>query len=692
MRVTILVLLTLLLTASTTTIALLPLVRPASALSVAEEGMAYYWAKTYGSLLDDLPLDMAITEDGDIVLAGTFFYQEGSSSLFVFKVDGQTGDVLWAKTYDIMDIQTAYGLAITPDGDILVAGFCWDADAGAYYALLLRLDSDDGSVMWQKHYGEGRFSDIIIGQDGYAYVIGLTNVYGAGDNDVWVLKLDTDDGAIVWQMTYGGADSDVGAGIVMLPDGSLIAMGGTLSFGAGWLDVLVLKLDRADGHVIKAVSLGGPDMDGVERMAVTPDGDVIIAGSTASFGSGEHDGWLIRLDGDDLSLKWAKAYGGANLDGLYGLTLAPDGSIVVTGSTASFGTGEWDLWLMKLDAYGNIAWQRAYGGAFSEWGDTIAINSNGDVFVVGITNSFGVGGGYYDIWLLKTDTEGSIKDCLLCTETEAISTPTDITPILILGLTGTPSAAAPHDVSAFVMSISPSVSTQCWAEVDVAPPEVAITSPSEGSAIGGTITVQVDASDNVGVERVEFYIDGDLAYTDDTAPYEYEWDTTSVADGSHTIRAVAYDAEGNSGEDEVNVVVDNVAPVIISVSRSPEEPVEGESVTITVQASDATSGIAHVILYYHIGGGSWTSVEMSPVASVWTATIPGQSAGTMVEYYVEVVDEAGNSAQSVIEHYTVASKPAPPPTGILGMELWQLVLIVCAIAIVIILAIIAVKK
>ncbi len=199
--------------------------------------------------------------------------------------------------------------------------------------------------------------------------------------------------------------------------------------------------------------------------------------------------------------------------------------------------------------------------------------------------------------------------------------------------------------------------------VDNTAPTVSITSPSSGEAVRGVVTISVDASDATSViVSVKFYVDGELLFTDTEAPYEYDWDTTAVSDGSHTIRVVVFDAAGNEAETSVSVVVDNTAPTVGEPSISPEAPAEGEDVEVSVEASDATSGVAEVILSYSTdGGATWTNVTMTAAGGVYKATIPGQEAGVEVTYKIYVYDEAGNCAVSPEYSYAVKGKPAPKP-------------------------------
>ena len=100
---------------------------------------------------------------------------------------------------------------------------------------------------------------------------------------------------------------------------------------------------------------------------------------------------------------------------------------------------------------------------------------------------------------------------------------------------------------------------------DTQPPTVSITAPANGATVAGMVSVNATASDNVGVTKVEFYVDGVLKSTDTTSPYSFSWDSTSVANGSHSLTAKAYDAALNVGTSTaVSVTVNNPSGTDIS--------------------------------------------------------------------------------------------------------------------------------
>jgi hypothetical protein len=103
--------------------------------------------------------------------------------------------------------------------------------------------------------------------------------------------------------------------------------------------------------------------------------------------------------------------------------------------------------------------------------------------------------------------------------------------------------------------------TSVLVTADTSAPDVSITSPTEGATVSGTVDVSATATDNVGVASVQFKLDGsDLGLADTSAPYSIPWNTLTAANGTHTLRAVAADAAGNSTQStQVQVSVNNTA-------------------------------------------------------------------------------------------------------------------------------------
>ena len=123
---------------------------------------------------------------------------------------------------------------------------------------------------------------------------------------------------------------------------------------------------------------------------------------------------------------------------------------------------------------------------------------------------------------------------------------------------------------------------------DTTPPTVSITNPSNGATVSGTVSVTATASDNVGVTKVEFYVDDSLKVTDTSSPYSYSWDTTSYSDSSHTVKAKAYDAANNHASDTNTVTVDN-DPVNNEPPNTPSTPFGSSSGNVGTSYKYSTS-------------------------------------------------------------------------------------------------------
>lgn len=132
---------------------------------------------------------------------------------------------------------------------------------------------------------------------------------------------------------------------------------------------------------------------------------------------------------------------------------------------------------------------------------------------------------------------------------------------------------------------------------DTTAPTVAISSPGNGATVSGSVPVSITASDNVGVARVDLYVNNQLVGSDTTSPYSVTWDSTATANGSYTLQAKAYDAAGNvgtSGSVTINVsnsvVVDTTAPTVVITSPVNGTKVQSKgSLSIKTVASDDTS-------------------------------------------------------------------------------------------------------
>jgi chitodextrinase len=198
---------------------------------------------------------------------------------------------------------------------------------------------------------------------------------------------------------------------------------------------------------------------------------------------------------------------------------------------------------------------------------------------------------------------------------------------------------------------------------DVTPPSVSLTAPSGGATVSGTIALSASASDDIGVAGVQFRLDGaNLGAEDTTAPYGVSWNTTSAAEGAHTLTAVARDAAGNTTTSaNVGVTVDNVPDPDTSPPGVPTNlaatPVSSTQVNLTWSASTDNVGVTGYRVFRN-----GTQVG-TPTSTGFSDT--GLSASTTYSYTVAAADAAGNvSAQSAPVNATTLPPPDVTPPSV----------------------------
>ena len=183
---------------------------------------------------------------------------------------------------------------------------------------------------------------------------------------------------------------------------------------------------------------------------------------------------------------------------------------------------------------------------------------------------------------------------------------------------------------------------------DTLAPTVSIASP--GTSVKGIVTINVNASDNLSVSRVELYAGGTLVATDVAGPYSFAWDTTTRADGATTLVAKAYDSSGNVGSSTISVSVANtpasadVTPPAVTISNPVSGAMVSGNVNISVAASDNVA-LSNVSLYVD---GLLKASGNGALTYTWNSR--KEAAGS---HTVQAVarDAAGNSTTKSVQVY-----------------------------------------
>ncbi|MFA4872068.1 MAG: hypothetical protein WC610_03375 [Patescibacteria group bacterium] len=368
------------------------------------------WQKTFGGTnTEDQANSVQQTSDHGYIVAGWTWSFGGAGShndaydAYLIKTD-TNGNLLWQKTLGGINGDIASSVQQTSDNGYIVAGATYSFGAGNSDAYLIKTDSK-GNLLWQKTFGgtgEDWASSVQQTSDGGYIVAGLTQSFGAGSEDVYLIKTDAN-GNLLWQKTLGGTNGDMASSVQQTPDNGYIIAGWTTSFGAGSYDAYLIKTD-ANGNLLWEKTFGGTDWDWANSVQQTSDHGYIVAGSTSSFGAGYGDVYLIKTDSNG-NLLWEKTFGGISDDGAFSVQQTSDNGYIIAGEIRSFQPISKDAYLIKTDSNGELQWQKTFGETRWDWANSVQQTSDHGYIVAGGTTSFGTGS--YDVYLVKIAPEGT---------------------------------------------------------------------------------------------------------------------------------------------------------------------------------------------------------------------------------------------------------------------------------------------
>jgi hypothetical protein len=181
---------------------------------------------------------------------------------------------------------------------------------------------------------------------------------------------------------------------------------------------------------------------------------------------------------------------------------------------------------------------------------------------------------------------------------------------------------------------------------DTQPPTVSITAPLNGATVSGTVSVTATASDNVGVTKVEFYLDGVLQFADTTSPYAWSWDTTTATNASHSLTAKAYDAALNVGTSTaVSVTVNNTGGDVTPPTVSITAPLNGATVVGTVSVTaTASDNVGVTKVEFYLDGALKSTDTTSPYSWSWDTTTTTNASHTLTAKAYDAALNVGTSA------------------------------------------------
>jgi hypothetical protein len=280
---------------------------------------------------------------------------------------------------------------------------------------LAKID-ENGDIKWNKFFGtkyqDLGFDIIRTNDDGFA-MIGFSNLPPYDGGDMYCVKADKD-GNVEWEKSFGPPKVDYGFGLLQNSSDEFLFVGTQngfynptqTEFATHDADIMIVKTDKL-GNVIWNKTYGGSSHDWAKNIILAPDGGYYVCGSTQSYGSGSFDMFLMKIDEDGNEL-WIKTYGGSNFEYGEKVVIGKDKNLYLIGTSASFSDNKMpDYFLVKTNLDGDTIWTRSIDGGGSEYGSGLVASSDSGCVFSGYTNNTTNQG--MDISLYRITKDGTIE-------------------------------------------------------------------------------------------------------------------------------------------------------------------------------------------------------------------------------------------------------------------------------------------
>jgi hypothetical protein len=393
---------------------------PATTITITQRARQWLVHKLAGGSGWDLFNDVVPTGDGGFIAVGNTWSADGDILSNNGEVDAWAvrfsadGTIVWSKAYGDIRWNTALKILKIAGGYAVLGSTVLEADTEGNIGTptLMKID-ENGEQVW--------FKTLLLGSDvdlsGFSATTAGNIICSGTANDQAVLMLFDEAGEQIWSKSYGAENVDAAVSVTPTADGGFIATGrsgfpriGTLE---DWhaQDAWIFKVD-ANGNEVWSKLYGGSMHETGSYVAATNDGGAVIAARTESTEiegyKGQEDILLLKVDAAG-NLQWQKCFGTAGGEQASNLKVMDDGNILLCGLinqadgdvAVAFGGG--DPWLVKVNTSGNILWQKTIGGPDYEFFAGIAVAENniyaaGGAF--GTTGDFSTNHGSLDGWVV----------------------------------------------------------------------------------------------------------------------------------------------------------------------------------------------------------------------------------------------------------------------------------------------------
>ncbi len=401
---------------------------------------SFQWDARFGGSGNDVLADVRQTADGGYIAGGWIesdisgevsHPSRGGRDYWIVKTDA-SGNKQWDARFGGSGSDNLNTIRQTNEGGYIMGGWsdsnisgdktqdAWETQDGwaTFDYWIVKIDAN-GVKQWDKRFGGGETEFLeslqqtndggyILGGYSYSGISGDRTQGSRGSYDYWIVKIDAN-GVKQWDKRFGGSESDNLSSLQQTSDGGYI-MGGRSESGVsgdrtqssqGGFDYWIVKTN-ANGVKQWDKRFGGSDWDLLWKVEQTNDGGYILGGRSASGISGDKtqnsrgnfDYWIVKTNASGVK-QWDRRYGGTDEDWLFDMQQLTDGGYLLGGWSRSSLSGDKtqcshggdDIWIVKVNAYGNKQWDARFGGSYAESFDALQQTDDGGYILGGWTNS-----------------------------------------------------------------------------------------------------------------------------------------------------------------------------------------------------------------------------------------------------------------------------------------------------------------
>lgn len=361
------------------------------------------WNITWGGANYDCGYGVSVDSANSIIITGyTNSSGAGLQDVFIAKYSS-SGSQLWSNTWGASYNDRGCNVDVDSLDNIVVTGCTDDSGTSAYNAIIVKYTSS-GEYEWNLTIGgENDFGqDVTVDTVDNILITGYKYASETSSWDVFLAKSHSS-GALLWDREWGGAYDDQGYGVALDSSGNILIAGTTESFGVGSADVFVVNYS-ASGILLWNTTWGGSQSDHGCDATVDATNHALVAGYTDSFSPapGLSDAFILHVSADPLL---QTTWGGATLDNGQSVAVDSANNMILTGFTDSFGAGNNDAFIAKYSSSGSLLWNETWGGSLDDRGYGIAVDSTNNIVIAGYTRSFSAD--LYDAFVAEYSPSGT---------------------------------------------------------------------------------------------------------------------------------------------------------------------------------------------------------------------------------------------------------------------------------------------